>query len=319
MDLDLTGDQQEILNAIAAIVDDHLDVPRDGNVAAARTFVYGDALEHALLVGGFFDIAINEGFGEAEAALLIHEAARSPLAVEATGSALVAPLLPGAGAFERPVAIARLQDCERGVRYLDRARTLIVDAGDEVWVMSAEDLDVETMGGVYAYPLGRLKAAPDPSRALRLGGEKVALLRRLWRVGIAAEIAGNMKAAVDFTTSYVKDRQVFSRPLGTFQAIQHRLSQDVVRIRGVYWQMMRAGTTRDPAHAAAAALHGQKSVEQVVYDCHQFNGALGMTLEHKLHYYTFRLRWLAAEMGGARAQAAALAEMTWGEAGKAAA
>jgi hypothetical protein len=36
-----------------------------------------------------------------------------------------------------------------------------------------------------------------------------------------------------------------------------------------------------------------------------------MTLEHDLHFWTFRMRWLQGELAGARSQAAALAELTW--------
>jgi hypothetical protein len=44
---------------------------------------------------------------------------------------------------------------------------------------------------------------------------------------------------------------------------------------------------------------------------HQFNGALGITLEHPLHYWTYRLTALQAELGGSSRQALAAAQHLW--------
>jgi hypothetical protein len=50
----------------------------------------------------------------------------------------------------------------------------------------------------------------------------------------------------------------------------------------------------------------------VTYDCHQFLGAMGMTLEHPLHLWTYRLKALTSELGGRGANALAAAEAIWG-------
>ena len=133
-----------------------------------------------------------------------------------------------------------------------------------------------------------------------------------WRVALAAEAAGLLAAALQSTCTYVTDRQQFGRPLATFQALRHRLSEIQVRTNGVYWLAMKAAGTLDAGDAALAALHAQESARASVYDFHQFMGAMGLTLEHPLHLWTYRLKALIGELGGRGAQAIAAADSIWG-------
>ena len=66
------------------------------------------------------------------------------------------------------------------------------------------------------------------------------------------------------------------------------------------------------ADAALAALYAQDAAKRVTYDFHQFLGAMGMTLEHPLHVWTYRLKFLTGELGGRGAQALAAADGLWG-------
>ncbi|MBB4615418.1 acyl-CoA dehydrogenase family protein [Novosphingobium taihuense] len=312
MDLDFTPEQQALLAALARMVDDNCAMPTENGVVAAVKWARGVGLECALEAGGFLDVALAEGCGALEAALLVAECGRSPLVVETAGSALIGPLLAGRS-LSRPVAVARAEDLTRGVRFLDTAKTLIVLDGEDAVLLRAGDLDVIPLDGPYAWPLGRLATGPDLSSGERLAG-RGAELERLWRLGLALEAGAALRAAIDFTNDYVKQRMVFGRPVGSFQAVQHRLSIDAVRAEGVRWLALKAAWSGDAADAALAALHAQRSILQVVYDCHQFNGALGMTLEHALHFWTFRLRWLVGELGGWSRQAASAAELIWPDA-----
>lgn len=312
MDLSFTSDQNALREAILQIVGDNLDLPRENGVVPPRTWHHAAKLERDLVLGGYFDIARTEGCGAVEAAILVYEAGFSPQVFECAASALVAPLLTD-DVLPRPIALARFNDLARPIRFLDGAKTVIVDMGEDVALLPTEGLEIMPVQSNYAYPLGRFSSAPDLSRARRLGRAKAGELRRLWRLALALETGAALQAAIDFTTAYVKNRVIFGRPEGSFQAVQHRLSADVEKARGVYWLAMRAAWSGDALHAALAALHAQRAVTQVNYDVHQFNGALGMTLEHALHCWTFRLRWLVGELGGVRAQAAAVAALQWGE------
>jgi len=310
MDLELNEDQRALHAAIVNIVSRHTELPRSGPTVKPVTVFEGQALSRELEDGEFFSIALTEGFGPLEAGLLVYETGRSPQVVETAGSALIAPLLTGA-LLPRPVAVARPEDLTRAVRFLDRAKTLIVDLGDDVAVLPTERLQVRPVPSMFAYPLGRLEEAPDLSGAQRLGPAAAAELRRLWRLGLAFEAAAAMQAAIDFTADYTKSRKVFARPVASYQAVQHRLSADVQKARGAYWLALKAAWSGADLDAASAALYAQQAIGQIIYDTHQFNGALGMTLEHALHFWTFRLRLLEGELGGAAAQGRDLAALAW--------
>jgi alkylation response protein AidB-like acyl-CoA dehydrogenase len=71
---------------------------------------------------------------------------------------------------------------------------------------------------------------------------------------------------------------------------------------------LKAASTEDEGDAALAALHAQESATRIVYDLHQMLGAMGMTLEHPLHLWTYRIKALLSELGGRGGQAAAVAE-----------
>ena len=66
------------------------------------------------------------------------------------------------------------------------------------------------------------------------------------------------------------------------------------------------GALRARAHA-----YVQDAIPRVTYDLHQFCGAMGLTLEFKLHYWTYRLKALLGELGGSSPQARAAAMSTW--------
>jgi hypothetical protein len=313
MDLELTSDQTAIVDAVSGLVTRHATL-RKGETLRPLYYSYGDGLDHDLVENGFYDIVSEEGFGPLEAALIIAEVAHSPHAVEIVGSALIAPLLWPGITLPRPIALARTEDLTRAVRFLDRAKTVLVDDGDRLVALTVNDDDVEEAISAYAYPLGRFRAAPDLEKGQTISGAGVEEFRRLWRIGLTMEVAGAMFAAIEFTTDYVKTRKVFGRPLGSFQAVQHRLSIDVPRVEGAYWTGLRASWSGSALDAATALLHAQSSVTQVIFDTHQFNGALGFTLEHSLHFWTQRLRWLEAEMGGVTVQAETVADLAWPDA-----
>jgi alkylation response protein AidB-like acyl-CoA dehydrogenase len=142
----------------------------------------------------------------------------------------------------------------------------------------------------------------------------VRAFRQWWRVSIAAEASGLMRSAVDFTVDYVKQRMMFGHPLGQFQAVQHRLAQCHQIACCVQYMTYKAAWSKAPFDATLAATYALAHLAKVWFDLHQFNGAMGITNEHKLHFWTYRLRALQSEMGGANDCALEAADMLWGKA-----
>jgi alkylation response protein AidB-like acyl-CoA dehydrogenase len=160
--------------------------------------------------------------------------------------------------------------------------------------------------------MGRLKVRPaDP---VTLSQSDAAEVRTWIRIALAAEASGLMQAAIASATEHLSVRKQFGRPLGSFQALRHRMAECAVLSGGTRWLMLRAAATGDAGNAALAAYHAQESATRLVYDLHQMLGAMGMTLEHPLHLWTYRLKALLSELGGRGGQALAVANHCFADA-----
>lgn len=302
MDLSLTPDQVAILDAIDSLTKRFASPPIH-DISFALT---SDELDRELAEGGFLDVGFDPDLGTLSAALVVERLARLPYAVEAAASALIRPLL---GEAARPLCLVEAGKLRRPVRFLAPGATVLV-LGETVQSFTATEALVRTdRESLYGYPMATLTQVPADAVTLDISP---ADLRTRWQVAIAAEGAGLIAAGLESTTAYVTDRQQFGRPLAAFQAIRHRLAEAQVRANGGYWLAMKAAATLDPGDAALAALHVQQSAGSAAYDFHQFLGAMGMTLEHPLHLWTYRLKALIGDLGGRGNQALAAADAIWG-------
>lgn len=305
MQLSLNEDQNQILDFVDSLARPYAAVPLH-DISFA---LHSDELDQALVEGGFLDIMAVEELGAVTAALVVEKLARLPFAVEAGFSALVRPLLDLE--LPRPICLVEEGQLRKPVRFLKPGATMVVVGESGVRSFTATEAQVRSAGDevLYAYPMAYLGEVPTETRAH--GASPDALLTQ-WRVALAAEAAGLLAAALQSTVTYVSERKQFGRPIATFQAIRHRLAEAQVVTNGVYWLAMKAAATGDAGDAALAALHAQEAAKRVGYDYHQFLGAMGMTLEHPLHLWTYRLKALTSELGGRGAQAAAAASAIWG-------
>lgn len=305
MHLALNEDQTQILDFIDSLTRPYATVPMHDTSFALTS----DALDGELVEGGFLDVMAVEELGPVTAALVAERLARLPFAVEAAASSLVRPLIDPE--LPRPLCLVEEGQLRRPVRFLKPGATVVVVGKSGVRSFAASESQVRAAGDevLYAYPVAYLTEVPADARVHEVSAEEVL---RAWRVALAAEAAGLLAAALQSVTTYVSERQQFGRPIATFQAIRHRLAEDQVATNGVYWMALRAAGSGDAGDAALAALHAQEAAKRVGYDYHQFLGAMGMTLEHPLHLWTYRLKFLTGELGGRGENALAAAEAIWG-------
>ena len=295
MDFTLTPDQTAVLDAIERLGRQFEHKPTDFDGFALQS----PELEQELENGGYFDIASIPEMGPVTAALAVERLARSPYTVEVALSMLLRPQLNKE--LPRPLAVV---ENGRPGRFVDRARTLLVIDGDEIGIAQPDPDNLEAVESLYAYPMGRVKGelAAQP-----LHVEKSDQVRTWIRIACAAEIAGLMQAAIDFTVEHLTVRKQFGRALGTFQALRHRMAECAVLAGGVRRLALKAAWSGEPGDAALAAFHAQDSAGKVNYDVHQMMGAMGMTLETPLHLWTYRIKTLLSELDGRGGQAAAVA------------
>ena len=266
-----------------------------------RAFALSDKnLEAQLSEGGFFEAAAIPELGPVSAAMMIERLARLPYCSESALSMLLQHQL--GEQWPRPYAI--VENGNPG-RFVAQANTLIIIDGEKVGLAKASPEITEYVDSLYAYPMGKLNQSLVFTPLPEAQAENI---RKWIRVALAAETAGLLQAALESTTEHLTIRKQFGRPLGSFQAVQHRMSECTVLARGVKLLAFKAAATESDADAALAALHAQDSATRVVYDLHQFVGAMGMTLEFPLHLWTYRLKALLSELGGRGGQAQAVAD-----------
>ncbi|MEO7247004.1 MAG: acyl-CoA dehydrogenase family protein [Novosphingobium sp.] len=307
MHLSPSEDQVQILDFLDSLSKPYASLPMHDTSLALTS----DALDQALVEGGFLDVMAIEELGAVTAAMVVERLARLPFTVEAAASALVRPLLDQD--LPRPICLVEEGQMRKPVRFLKAGATVVVVGSSGVFSFTATQDHVRHAGKevLYAYPVAVLKAVPAQGDLRSHAADPADILRQ-WRVAIAAEAAGLLAAALQSTVAHVTDRQQFGRPLATFQALRHRLAVAQVMTNGCYWMALKAAGTGDAGDAALAAFHAQETAKLVAYDYHQFFGAMGITLEHPLHLWTYRLKALTSELGGRGEQALAAADALWG-------
>lgn len=101
------------------------------------------------------------------------------------------------------------------------------------------------------------------------------------------ETAAILARTVDITSSYVKDRHQFNVPIGTFQSVQHRLSDMFTVVEGGRLSAYQAfskivnGKSATKALAIAKAWLSQEG-QHVVTGAHQLHGGMGIDYDYPL-------------------------------------
>jgi alkylation response protein AidB-like acyl-CoA dehydrogenase len=110
-----------------------------------------------------------------------------------------------------------------------------------------------------------------------------------------AETVGALDRVIAITLEYLADRSSFGRPLASYQAIKHRFADMKMWLEachGVTEVAARAVQDDDPDASeivsAAASYLGDHATE-IVQECTQLHGGIGVTWEHDLHLYLRRV------------------------------
>jgi 3-oxochol-4-en-24-oyl-CoA dehydrogenase len=184
---------------------------------------------------------------------------------------------------------------------------------DEVALASRPAVDGSTSStlGFAGVDVPRDRLIATGVSARQLAGQ----LQDILTLGAAAELVGLAAAALDVTLDYVKLRQQFGRPIGSFQVLQHRAVDGFIDIeldRSLVYRVLAAWDAGEhhPAMVAAAKARASRSALQVTRAALQMHGAIGYTDEHDIGLYYKRALTLAARYGGELAQAAAFSDLT---------
>ncbi len=207
------------------------------------------------------------------------------------------------------------------------------DTADEVVVVARGGAGL----GAFVVPRGELEVHPrqviDPTmavadvvldgvvvpadRVLAEPGPQVeeAVRRALDEAVVALAVAttATCRRIFDMTLEYAKEREQYGRPIGSFQALKHRLAEmylAVERASSLGWFAALTIAEDDPRRHEAASLAKAAAGEcqrLVVGDGLQLHGGIGFTWEHDLHFWLKRAKVGDVLFGNAVAHRAELA------------
>ncbi len=343
MHLSLTDEQQFLLDAAADALSRHttLEDAREGLDGAAMPDLWSlaaDAGWAGLLVGEDADgaglsvyeaLLVLEACGRrlADARLLghlpatvlleasgVHAELRAALADGTVRAALVDVTCADRG---QPVLLAKVEDgvriggVVRGVLDAADAEVLVVvgefEGGEAVAaVIDAREvgLDVARVAGYDATrSLADVRFDGVVGEPLELAPERVRDGADLQRLLVAAESVGAADACLTMARDYAVDRIAFGRPIGSYQAIKHKVVEMLRRTEGARSLLVAAGRAWDDDResfallANAARVAGAEALGYAAPENIFIHGGVGATWEHDASLY-YRRAELARRLAG---------------------
>lgn len=254
----------------------------------------GDEAARAELLPALADGAIRAAYA--------HDRAASPLVLDAGGRATgtLARVVDGASAdvilaaAQAPDGAVALVAIEPAATGVERADAPSIDPTRRVATVRLDGAPVRVLGADAAAGLARADAA-------------IATI-------VAAEAVGGARRCLEQTTSWATLREQFGSPIGTFQAVKHRLADLLVAVETATAGARLAARLGDAGsgdHAAAAALArgvAARAYRQAAGDAMQLHGGMGYTWDHDAHLHQKRAKATERLFGDAAAARATLAD-----------
>ena len=149
--------------------------------------------------------------------------------------------------------------------------------------------------GLLLAPEARLGEAPDALPALRELFDRAALFA-------CAEAVGSMSVLLQKTVEYSKTRRQFGAPIGSFQALQHRMADMFIELEQSRSILLMALLTADgggdlPRAVSAAKSRIGRAARRVGQEAIQLHGGIGVTDELDIGHHVKRLTAIEASFG----------------------
>jgi alkylation response protein AidB-like acyl-CoA dehydrogenase len=321
MEFGLSEEQQELAATVAALLDKRADSAAVRQATAGEPG-YDEALWQTMCEQiGVAALAIPEeydGFGASlfETAVVLEEEARAllPSPLLATSIATATLLLHGTD-DQRSDLLPRIAAGTVATAVLEPPLVL-EPAAEIVLVPRGENVEVGVDRPEPRSPLdptlrlGHLATEADPSQPL---------LDVATALVTAAQL-GCARRGLDMTVAYSQERVQFGRPIGSFQALKHRMADLLVLLemtRSASWAATGAAASylREPTTERAATLHERATVakawcsdalDTIAGETVQLHGGIAITWEHDAHLVLKRAHALGRMLGQAHEHRARL-------------
>ncbi len=118
------------------------------------------------------------------------------------------------------------------------------------------------------------------------------------------ELVGVMGRALEMAADYTRTRVQFGKPLGSFQAVQHRLADNLLDLEGARLAAYRAvwalaSDPVSPREVSVAKAWVSDAGQRVAFGAQQVHGGIGVDMDYDLQLYFRRAKALELELGSA--------------------
>ncbi|MCZ7456486.1 acyl-CoA dehydrogenase family protein [Streptomyces sp. WMMC940] len=216
------------------------------------------------------------------------------LAAGRTVAVLALPLSDSAGS-DRPNGTT-----VTGVADAAAADVLLVLRDDGLHAVERGDATVEPLTPLdLTRPLASVTTAEGSGTRIADAEQARAAVRRGLLAGaglLASEQLGIAEWCLEETVRYTRDRYQFNRPVGSFQALKHRMAQLWVDVAGARAAARNAadalatGSAEVPLAVSVAQAHCSRVAVRAAEECVQLHAGIGMTWEHPAHLYLKRAK-----------------------------
>ena len=150
--------------------------------------------------------------------------------------------------------------------------------------------------------------AVPAERVLGTAGQGWELLDRIvdrGKVGLCAEMCGGAQKVLEMSVEYAKVREQFGRPIGSFQAIQHKCANMLVEVESsksaAYYAAWAVANdvAEAPLAAAMAKAYTSDAYRHTAGEGIQIHGGIGFTWEHDMHIFFKRAKSSEVTFGDA--------------------
>ncbi|MEZ0051233.1 alkylation response protein AidB-like acyl-CoA dehydrogenase [Mycobacterium sp. MAA66] len=299
------SEEREMLRAtVAALVDKHAG-PEAVRAAIESEHGYDTNLWQLLCeqVGAAALIVPDELGGAggelADAAVVLEELAKNLVPTPLFGTTLAEVALLAVGNHEPLEGLA--EGTSIGTVVFDAGYALNGDIADVV--IAAQDGQLSRWTDVTSTPATTM----DPTRRLaavtagateNLGADPG--LADTAAILMAVEQVGAASRCLDLTVAYTKDRVQFGRPIGSFQALKHRMSDLYVKVSAARSIVNDAIADPTPTNASLARFIATEAFNAVAAEAIQMHGGIAITWESDIQFYFKRAHGSAQLLGPAR-------------------
>lgn len=200
----------------------------------------------------------------------------------------------------------------------DIATHLLVFVGDgpqlAIVPLTPDTSTVQATRAMGADGLAQITLDGAAAELAPLQASDVSAMLNVSRLALAARTYGGARHVFDLAVDYAKERQQFGRHIGSFQALQHKLVNNLMALEGVRLSVDYAAECHDFGHpqwrlyAAAAFASAGATLRQVALENHHAFGAIGYAEDHTAPRHFKRAHVDLIRHGGYQAARAELAD-----------